>query len=37
MRGTPSAAIFEELDIRPYFGTITKEEVVSCIMGDDRI
>ncbi|MFQ9651928.1 MAG: lipoate protein ligase C-terminal domain-containing protein [Enterocloster sp.] len=29
--------VFEELDIRPYFGTITKEEVVSCIMGDDRI
>ena len=29
--------VFEELDIRPYFGTITKEEVVGCIMGDDRI
>ena len=28
---------FGELDIRPYFGTITKEEVVGCIMGDDRI
>lgn len=27
--------VFETLDIRPYFGTITKEEVVSCIMGED--
>lgn len=29
--------VFETLDIRPYFGTITKDEVVGCIMGEDRI
>lgn len=29
--------VLEDLDIRPYFGTITKEEVAGCIMGEDRI
>lgn len=29
--------VLERIDLRPYFGTITKDEVVSCIMGEDEL
>lgn len=29
--------VFEKLDIRSYFEAITKEEMVGCIMGDNRV
>lgn len=28
--------VLEEIDLRPYFGSITKDEVVNCIMGEGR-